>query len=116
MRLTICKLVDRVNTLMYKLKPDIQKVTHITFTGSTEAVAITEYTLEKIAFNLKRDPIEVRLLNMVKENNPIPEMINKLKQDANFERREKRIKEFNHQSMEETSYETYTFNIFYSLW
>ncbi|KAJ8719469.1 hypothetical protein PYW08_011644 [Mythimna loreyi] len=66
--------------------------------GSTEAVAMIEYMMEKIAFNLKLDPLEVRLLNMAKDNNPIPEMMEQLKKYANFNDREINIKEFNNKS------------------
>lgn len=51
--------------------------------------------MERIAFGLKLDPIEVRLLNMPIENNPIPELINRLKIDANYDDRKTQIEEFN---------------------
>lgn len=54
-----------------------------------------ENIMEYIAFNLKLDPIEVRLLNMKKENNPLPEMINQLKIDSDFLTRTYEIKLFN---------------------
>lgn len=54
-----------------------------------------EYMMERIAFSLKLDPIEVRLLNMKQENNPIPEMINQLKIDSEFDDRKKKVEEFN---------------------
>lgn len=54
-----------------------------------------EYIMEKISFMLKLDPIEVRLLNMSTEKNPIPELINQLKIDANYDDRKKEIEEFN---------------------
>ncbi|KAJ8720088.1 hypothetical protein PYW07_012131 [Mythimna separata] len=62
---------------------------------SAEGVAMIEYMMERIAFNLKLDPIEVRLLNMSTENNPIPELINQLKIDANYDDRKKQVEEFN---------------------
>ncbi|XP_050550158.1 uncharacterized protein LOC118267673 [Spodoptera frugiperda] len=62
---------------------------------SAEGVAMIEYMMERIAFSLKLDPIEVRLLNMKQENNPIPEMINQLKIDSEFDDRKKKVEEFN---------------------
>ncbi|PZC82143.1 hypothetical protein B5X24_HaOG210951 [Helicoverpa armigera] len=63
---------------------------------SAEGVAMIELIMERIAFSLKLDPIEVRLLNMVgTENNPIPELINQLKIDAKYDDRKKEIEEFN---------------------
>ena len=64
------------------------------FTGASEGVAMIEYMMEKIAFTLKRDPIEVRLLNMA-DNNPIPEMINQLRVDADYDERKIQVEEFN---------------------
>lgn len=64
-------------------------------TVTTEGIAITEYIMEKIAFSLHRDPVEVRLKNMEIENNPIPDMINQIKKDANFDERSQQVQEFN---------------------
>ncbi|XP_075976918.1 xanthine dehydrogenase-like [Anticarsia gemmatalis] len=62
---------------------------------SAEGVAMTEYMMEKLAFTLRKDPIEVRLMNMAKENNPIPEMITQIRKDANFDERRQQVREFN---------------------
>ncbi|XP_026741667.1 xanthine dehydrogenase 1-like isoform X2 [Trichoplusia ni] len=62
---------------------------------TTEGIAVTEYIMEKIAFSLHRDPVEVRLKNMDFENNPIPDMINQIKKDANFDERSQQVQEFN---------------------
>uniref|UniRef100_A0A2A4JYR8 Indole-3-acetaldehyde oxidase n=2 Tax=Heliothis virescens TaxID=7102 RepID=A0A2A4JYR8_HELVI len=63
---------------------------------SAEGVAMIELIMERIAFSLRLDPIEVRLLNMVgTENNPIPELINQLRTDANYDDRKKQVEEFN---------------------
>ncbi|XP_049874983.1 uncharacterized protein LOC126373064 [Pectinophora gossypiella] len=63
--------------------------------ASTEGVAMIEYMMEKIASTLGKDPLEVRLANMVKEGNAIPEMIEQLKMDCEYDDRLKKIKEFN---------------------
>ncbi|XP_063538292.1 xanthine dehydrogenase/oxidase-like [Cydia strobilella] len=62
--------------------------------GTTEGVAIIEHIMERIAYNLNKDPLHVRLLNMAKEN-PIPEMIDQLGKDSNFKQRQEDIKKFN---------------------
>lgn len=54
-----------------------------------------EYMMEMIAFYTKKDPIEVRLLNMIKENNPLPEMIEQIKKDCNYNERAQSVDEFN---------------------
>ncbi|XP_047028790.1 probable aldehyde oxidase 2 [Helicoverpa zea] len=63
--------------------------------SSTEGVAMIEYMMEKIAFTLKQDSMEVRLLNMDLEDNPIPEMITQIKKDADYDDRCKEVEEFN---------------------
>lgn len=62
---------------------------------SMEGVAMIENMMERIAFSLHKDPIQVRLLNMARENNPIPEMMNQLRRDANFDDRKRQVQEFN---------------------
>ncbi|XP_072939910.1 xanthine dehydrogenase-like [Epargyreus clarus] len=66
--------------------------------ASTEGVAMIEYMMERIAQATGKDPIEVRLANMVKENNPLPEMINQFKIDAEYDKRLEETKEFNNQN------------------
>lgn len=53
-----------------------------------------EYMMEKIAFELKMDPIEIRKANMTDDDN-IPFMIDVLKRDSNYDKREEEIKVFN---------------------
>nr|QLI62141.1 aldehyde oxidase 10 [Streltzoviella insularis] len=65
---------------------------------STEGVAMIEYMMERIAFDLHKDPIQVRLLNMIKENNPIPEMIEQFKKDVSYDERMAKIKIFNEEN------------------
>ncbi|KAJ0176238.1 hypothetical protein K1T71_008412 [Dendrolimus kikuchii] len=63
--------------------------------SSTEGIAMIEYVMEKIAFHLGKDPLQVRLLNMKKGNNPIPKLMNKLKKDSNYDERYEEVKRFN---------------------
>ncbi|KAI8432028.1 hypothetical protein MSG28_004552 [Choristoneura fumiferana] len=65
------------------------------FLASTEGVAMIENIIEIIAHNLGKDPMEIRAKNMAKGNNPIPELIDQLKQDSNYEARLKEIVGFN---------------------
>ncbi|CAG5043721.1 unnamed protein product [Parnassius apollo] len=63
--------------------------------GSTEGIAMIEYIMEQISHHTGKDPIDIRLLNMIKENNPIPELIEQLKVDSNYEIRLADVKNFN---------------------
>lgn len=61
-----------------------------------------ELLMEKIAFYTGQDPIDVRLKNMQEEingeKNPIPEMIEQIKLDSEFDSRKKKIDDFNAQN------------------
>ncbi|CAH2982873.1 unnamed protein product [Chilo suppressalis] len=63
--------------------------------SSTEGVAMVEYIMERIAYHMRLDPLQVRIANMVKENNPIPGLIEQIKQDSNYFERLKEVKQFN---------------------
>lgn len=61
-----------------------------------------ELIMEQIAFSTGQDPIDVRLKNMkLEENgekNPIPDMIEEIKRDSDFEARKKEVDDFNAQN------------------
>ncbi|CAB3227797.1 unnamed protein product [Arctia plantaginis] len=63
--------------------------------ASTEGLAMTEYIMEKIAHKIGKDPLEVRLANMSKENNPVPDLLQQLMKDCNYDERIKEVKTFN---------------------
>lgn len=65
------------------------------FKGSTEGISLIETIMEHIANVVKKDPIDVRLANMVKEGNPIPQMIVDIKKLADYDKRSKEIDLFN---------------------
>ncbi|XP_028031935.1 indole-3-acetaldehyde oxidase-like isoform X1 [Bombyx mandarina] len=65
---------------------------------STEGVAMIEQMMEMIAFYTKNVPLNVRLQNMSQDNNPLPEMIDQLIIDANYDERVKEVKKFNNQN------------------
>ena len=51
--------------------------------------------MEHIANVTGNHPIDVRMANMKKEDNPIPDLINDLKKVSDYSNREKKIEEFN---------------------
>lgn len=51
--------------------------------------------MEHIASVVNKDPIDVRLANMKKEGNPIPQMIKDVKQLADYDNRKKKVNQFN---------------------
>ncbi|XP_061376829.1 uncharacterized protein LOC116770815 [Danaus plexippus] len=79
----------------YTVITDTPSTTWCRAPASTEGIAIIEYIMEKIAYTLKKDPLEVRFLNIKQGDNPIPELIEQLKKDSNFDDRLEEIKQFN---------------------
>lgn len=65
------------------------------FTGTCEATAFIENIMDNIARTTKKDPVSIRLKNMTKDNNVLPEMWNVLKESASYEQRRKDVEEFN---------------------
>nr|XP_032518556.1 indole-3-acetaldehyde oxidase-like [Danaus plexippus plexippus] len=66
--------------------------------SSTEAIAMVENIMEFIAYSIAKDPIEVRLQNMLVDKNPLPEMIIQLKSDSEYDSRLNNIKIYNEQN------------------
>lgn len=62
---------------------------------STEGVAMIENIMEMIAYYTRKDSIHVRLQNMSRENNPLPEMIAQLRKDSDYDTRMNDVKTFN---------------------
>lgn len=51
--------------------------------------------MEHIAFALKKDPTDVRLINMRKDDNDLPTLIEEFKKDTDYDKRAKEITQFN---------------------
>ncbi|KAJ8719479.1 hypothetical protein PYW08_011654 [Mythimna loreyi] len=69
--------------------------TFIRAPGHLEGKACIEHIMQHIAFAVQKDPTSVRKVNMRTENNDLPELIEVLKTDANYDQRAKAIEEFN---------------------
>ncbi|CAH0625317.1 unnamed protein product [Chrysodeixis includens] len=63
--------------------------------SSNEGIAMIEYVMEKIAHKIGKDPLEVKKINMAKEDNPLPDLLDHLKKDSNYDERLEEIKQFN---------------------
>uniref|UniRef100_A0A1L8D6P5 Aldehyde oxidase-3 n=1 Tax=Plutella xylostella TaxID=51655 RepID=A0A1L8D6P5_PLUXY len=63
--------------------------------GDLEGIATIEHIMEHIAFEVEKDPTEVRLANMRNEDKDIPELIEKMKMLTEYEKRFRAIKEYN---------------------
>ncbi|KAJ8720096.1 hypothetical protein PYW07_012139 [Mythimna separata] len=63
--------------------------------GHLEGKACIEHIMQHIAFTVQKDPTSVRKVNMRTEDNDLPELIDVLKNDANYDQRAKEIEQFN---------------------
>ena len=79
--------------------------------GRIKGICMGEYIMEHIAHTLKKDPLEVRKVNLIQENdqiifkdepspvfrgpNMIPAMLSQLEDSAEVSRRKRTVDEFN---------------------
>ncbi|KAJ8719485.1 hypothetical protein PYW08_011660 [Mythimna loreyi] len=63
--------------------------------GTVEGLTCIEHIMQHVAFAVQKDPTSVRLLNMRKDDNALPQMIERLKGDVNYDQRVKEIEQFN---------------------
>ncbi|XP_022114711.2 probable aldehyde oxidase gad-3 [Pieris rapae] len=88
------------NTDYFKLKTayvitDLPSNTFARGPGTLEGIACIENIMEHIAQELNLDATAVRLVNMRKDDNDIPELINELKKDSDYEERNSKIIQYN---------------------
>lgn len=63
--------------------------------GELEAIAMTEHIMERISYELERDPVEVRLNNVAAEYADVREVVQTLLADSEYDKRKEEVKEFN---------------------
>ncbi|KAF4522205.1 hypothetical protein B566_EDAN007356 [Ephemera danica] len=86
---------DEWNVEGKQVRTDTASNTWCRAPGTTEGVALIEEIMERIAATLKLDPLQVRLENMDKKDNPLPQMIEELKTKADYDKRLKAVNDFN---------------------
>ncbi|CAK1542877.1 unnamed protein product [Leptosia nina] len=81
---------------LYNATTDTPSNTWCRSPGSLEVIAMAEWLMERISYEMNLDPLSVRLANLDRDNhNDINELINTLKQNSQFEERRLAVKEFN---------------------
>ncbi|XP_068630719.1 uncharacterized protein [Battus philenor] len=63
--------------------------------GTSEGIACIEHIMEHISYEVQKDATDVRLANMRTNDNKIPELIEELKKDADYDKRAAEIKQYN---------------------
>ncbi|XP_072940393.1 xanthine dehydrogenase-like [Epargyreus clarus] len=79
----------------YNVLTDLPSTTWCRAPASAEGIATTEYIMERIAYVVGKDPLQVRLSNMTLEDNPIPELIEQIKKDSKYDERVTEVNRFN---------------------
>ncbi|XP_041981533.1 probable aldehyde oxidase 2 [Aricia agestis] len=90
-----CYNSSRWHIESYNVITDKSSMTWCRAPATTEGIATTEYIMERIAFEIKKDAIDVRLQNMKKEDNPIPELIDYTKKISDYDTRLKAVVDYN---------------------
>ncbi|XP_059474105.1 xanthine dehydrogenase/oxidase-like isoform X2 [Neocloeon triangulifer] len=63
--------------------------------GPIEGIAFHDEIMERIAKTLKKDPLEVKLLNMQTMDSPLPGLITELQRKADYAKRKQEVDAFN---------------------
>ncbi|XP_037970324.2 xanthine dehydrogenase 1 [Plutella xylostella] len=66
--------------------------------GTLEAIAMTEYIMEQISYELDLDPLEVRMNNISKTDPVIQRIVEKLTKDSDYYKRKEEVQRFNKES------------------
>ncbi|XP_013162076.1 PREDICTED: indole-3-acetaldehyde oxidase-like [Papilio xuthus] len=85
----------RFNITGYSVLTDKASNTWCRAPATTEAAAIMEHIMERIAHVTKKDPIDVRIANLAQKNDPLKEMIATFKMEINYDDRKSEIAEYN---------------------
>nr|QIA97582.1 aldehyde oxidase 3 [Ostrinia furnacalis] len=90
-----CYDVSTYNVTTAAVLTDLPSNTFARAPGTAEGISCIEHIMERIAFEVKKDPTEVRLLNMRKDDNDLPTLIADYKKETNYEKRSQEVQEFN---------------------
>ncbi|XP_072939063.1 uncharacterized protein [Epargyreus clarus] len=90
-----CYNTDNFSLTLATVLTNLPSNTFARAPGTHEGISCIEHIMEHIAFEVKRDPTAVRLVNMRTDDNDLPQLIETLKKEAEYDRRYKEIQQFN---------------------
>lgn len=94
-----CYQIDKWTLNAYEARTDLPSNTYCRAPGSTEGVGMIENIMEHIARTTRKDPIQVRLANMNKEDKAkLEPMINDLIKSADYDMRKQNVDTFNREN------------------
>ncbi|XP_047508503.1 xanthine dehydrogenase/oxidase-like isoform X1 [Pieris napi] len=91
-----CYQQDRFNFKAFDVITNTASNTFCRSPGSLEAITATETILERVSYELNIDPVTIRLSNLdPKYKNILCEMVDNLKEEANYNERKKQVEDYN---------------------
>lgn len=80
---------------IFNVTTDTASNTYKRAPGTLEAISMTEQIMERISYELDRDPIEIRQNNIQPAYTEVIEMIQTLRRDGEYEKRKQEVQQFN---------------------
>ncbi|XP_026741820.1 indole-3-acetaldehyde oxidase-like [Trichoplusia ni] len=80
---------------IFNVTTDTPSNTYKRAPGTLEAVSMTEQIMERISYEVERDPIQVRMSNIQPAYTDVIEMIQTLRRDGEYEKRKEEVQQFN---------------------
>nr|XP_049700586.1 probable aldehyde oxidase gad-3 [Helicoverpa armigera] len=88
----------RWSTKIFNVTTDTASNTYARAPGSLETICMTEQIMERISYELDRDPTQVRLTNIEPSYVDVQEIIGTLLRDGEYEKRKEEVAKFNKQN------------------
>ncbi|XP_073945872.1 xanthine dehydrogenase-like isoform X2 [Choristoneura fumiferana] len=88
----------RWNFKAYNVTTDTASNTHCRAPGTLEAITAAEFIMERVAYELALDPLEVRLRNLDPAYTELREMVERVKNDAQYADRRAAVDKYNAQN------------------
>ncbi|CAG9135468.1 unnamed protein product [Plutella xylostella] len=93
-----CYDASRWRHELYNVTTDTASNSWCRSPGSLEAIAMTEYVMERIAYALDLDPLDVRLRNLDPADAAISDIVSTLVRDGDYRRRRRNVQLYNQQN------------------
>ncbi|XP_052750539.1 uncharacterized protein LOC113513917 [Galleria mellonella] len=90
-----CYNSDYMSVKFASVFTDLPCNTFMRAPGTSEGIICIENIMEHIAYGVQKDATDVRLTNMRKEDNDLPQLIDILKKEADYDERKKSIQDYN---------------------
>ncbi|XP_045540302.1 xanthine dehydrogenase/oxidase [Papilio machaon] len=80
---------------LFNVTTDTASNTYARSPGELEAIAMTEHIMERISYELDRDPLEVRLKNLNPQYSDLAEIVAMLVEESEYNKRKEEVNAFN---------------------